>query len=53
MSNSRLKKLEQMLKTDPTMTPVAIIRPGEPIPEGARVVIIDDILYPEVADDEQ
>ncbi|MEN1761467.1 hypothetical protein [Anoxynatronum sibiricum] len=50
MSNARLKRLEKVLQADPTMTPVVIIRPGEPIPEWARVVIIDDI--PEVADDE-
>ena len=37
----RLAELEQALK--PTGAKVVIIDPGDPIPEGAEVVIIDDV----------
>ena len=37
----RLEELEQALQ--PTRAKVAIINKGDPIPEGAEVVIIDNI----------
>ena len=37
----RLAELERALQ--PTGAKVVIIEPGDPIPEGAEVVIIDDI----------
>ncbi len=37
----RIERLEEILK--PTLPPVVIIEEGEPTPEGAMVVIIDNI----------
>ena len=40
-TKKRLAKVEGVFK--PRFPAVAIVEPGEPIPEGAKVVIIDDI----------
>lgn len=40
-TEKRLAKVESVFK--PRFPAVAIVEPGEPIPEGAKVVIIDDI----------
>ena len=37
----RLSKVEDSFK--PKVPPIAIVEPGEPIPEGVKVVIIDNI----------
>lgn len=44
--NKRLAELERLFNPPPA--PVAIICPGDPVPKGAYVVIVDDI--PEEAD---
>lgn len=40
-TEKRLAKVESVFK--PRFPAVVIVEPGEPIPEGAKVVIIDDI----------
>lgn len=39
--SKRLSELERLINPEPA--PVVIIKPGDKIPEGAQVVIIDDI----------
>ena len=40
-TEKRLAKVESVFK--PRFPAVAIVEPGEPIPEGVKVIIIDDI----------
>jgi len=42
MLRNRLKMLEKKLAL-PGQAPVVIIKPGDPVPAGAEVVIYDDI----------